>query len=361
MNSNTLILIFIRYRALVLFVMYLCAYQGVAVAQDVHFSQISQTPLLLNPALTGVFNGKHRAYINYKNQWNQFGNAYHTSAFSIDTELMKRPNKPSSYGVGLIAFSDRAGDFGLSTTFIALSFTGIVEVADKQVVTGGIRGGFGQKSIDIQNPRTSAQYAGSYDPTLPSGESFQIDPFYFGNFSLGVSWSKWRGEMNIASNDESRTSVGFAYHHVNRPNMGFNLIEERLYSKFVFHGSMYIGIKSTPLALLPAVTLVKQGPATEINIGTNLRYRVREDSRYTGFIKETTLLFGLYTRLGDALIPSIMLVISDYAIGISYDINTSSLSKASSGRGGIEFSLRFQSLESSLRGKKGGAKHGSMY
>ncbi|MBL4752372.1 MAG: PorP/SprF family type IX secretion system membrane protein [Flavobacteriales bacterium] len=361
MNFKTFILILAPHRAIVLCLISMYAYQSAALAQDVHFSQMGQTPLLLNPALTGVFNGKYRAFINYKDQWSSFGKAYRTSAFSIDTELMKNPKKRSSFGAGLIAFSDRAGDFGLSTAFVGFSFSGIVKVAVNQVVTGGIRGGFGQRSVNIQNPRTSEQFVGSYDPSLSSGESFQFDPFHYGNFSLGIGWSKWRVGINSASNVETRTSFGLAYHHVNRPKVSFNLIEEQLYSKIILHGHTYFRIKNAPLGLLPAASVVKQGPATEINVGTYLRYRVREDSRYTGLIKESTVLLGLHTRIGDALIPSIMLVIADYTLGISYDINISSLRKASSGRGGIEFSLRFQNVESSSRGKKGRAKHGSMY
>lgn len=330
-------------------------------AQDVHFSQFAQTPLLINPAFTGVFNGKSRAFINYKNQWNPLGKAYRTSAFSFDTELMKKPQKSSYYGVGIFAFSDRAGDFGLGTTFVGLSFSGIVEVADKQVISGGIQGGIGQRSIDIQDPRTSSQYIGSYDPSLPSGESFQSEPFMYSDFSVGIGWSKWSEEMNMASNDESRTTVGIAYYHVNKPQMAFNEYEERLYSKLVLHGSMYLGIKSTPLALLPTAIVTRQGPATEVLLGSYLRYRIKEDSRYTGFIKETTLIFGLLSRVGDALIPSVMLVVSDYAMGVSYDINTSSLRTASSGRGGIEFSLRFLSPKSLVKGKGRGSKNDGMF
>ena len=38
-------------------------------AQDIHFSQFYQSPLNLNPALTGVMNCNHRIVANYRNQW----------------------------------------------------------------------------------------------------------------------------------------------------------------------------------------------------------------------------------------------------------------------------------------------------
>ena len=40
--------------------------QTIAFGQDVHFSQFSQTPQLINPGATGVFNGSFRGIINYK-------------------------------------------------------------------------------------------------------------------------------------------------------------------------------------------------------------------------------------------------------------------------------------------------------
>jgi hypothetical protein len=38
-------------------------------AQDVHFSQIQESPLWLNPANAGFMNGYLRAIANYRNQW----------------------------------------------------------------------------------------------------------------------------------------------------------------------------------------------------------------------------------------------------------------------------------------------------
>jgi len=63
-----------------------------AFAQDVHFSQSNMTPLLVNPALTGVYGGTHRAFLNYKNQWRGAGiqgAAFNTGVFSYDAALLK--------------------------------------------------------------------------------------------------------------------------------------------------------------------------------------------------------------------------------------------------------------------------------
>ena len=58
-------------------------------AQDIHFSQFFQAPLLVNPSLTGVFNGDQRAIVQYRNQWDEFA-PYTTYSFSIDGGLFKK-------------------------------------------------------------------------------------------------------------------------------------------------------------------------------------------------------------------------------------------------------------------------------
>ena len=57
------------------------------VAQDPNFSQFFASPLTLNPALTGKFDGDFRVAGNYRNQWPAFNNAYTTSTLSLDFSI----------------------------------------------------------------------------------------------------------------------------------------------------------------------------------------------------------------------------------------------------------------------------------
>ena len=72
-----------------------------------------------------------------------------------------------------------------------------------------------------------------------------------------------------------------------------------------------------------------------------VRYQIIEGSKYTGNIKETALSLGGYYRNGDSFIPTILIEVANYALGISYDINVSGLAAVSKGRGGVEIALRF--------------------
>ena len=56
-------------------------------AQDIHFSQFNNSPLNLNPAQTGLFNGDWRFVGNLRNQWSSVPVPYRTFSLSTDTTL----------------------------------------------------------------------------------------------------------------------------------------------------------------------------------------------------------------------------------------------------------------------------------
>ena len=91
-----------------------------ASGQDKHFSQFYRTPMLINPGMTGVFNGDIRAIINHRDQWRSVG-LYRTSGLSYDMGLFKGKWRKGYLGAGLVVFRDQVGDFNLATTSAAIS------------------------------------------------------------------------------------------------------------------------------------------------------------------------------------------------------------------------------------------------
>ena len=61
-------------------------------AQDIHFSQFYNTPLIVNPAFTGVFGGDQRAMLIYRNQWSSVATPYKTFGGSFDTRMFDKRN-----------------------------------------------------------------------------------------------------------------------------------------------------------------------------------------------------------------------------------------------------------------------------
>ena len=74
-------------------------------AQDLHFAQTAQTPLLINPAAAGVFDGWERAIINHRNQWLGAGTQFMTTNISVDANIWKAPrNDRAHMGLGLLFY-----------------------------------------------------------------------------------------------------------------------------------------------------------------------------------------------------------------------------------------------------------------
>ncbi len=336
-----------------------CILPTFSFAQDVHFSQYNTTPMLVNPALTGFTSYDHRAILNYKTQWAGMGASgatYRTGMFSYDTRLLTKKSKKGYIGAGINAYKDVAGDLKLGTTQLNISFSGIVIINRKQSLSGGIQGGYVQKSISTADMRWDSQYdetSGAFNPALSSNDIAAIPPFRYGDFSGGLSWRYGSKQSYMSANNQLKVNLGVAAFHLNRPNQKLNpyntSFSDNLNTKFVVHGSAQIGITSTNYEILPSAILFKQGGALELNMGAMIRCKIKGESRYTGYVQAMAISFGAQYRMGDAFIPMAMFEYGNYELGISYDVNTSMLNQSTNGRGGLEISLRFATPNTSSR------------
>ena len=77
-----------------------------------------------------------------------------------------------------------------------------------------------------------------------------------------------------------------------------------------------------------------QAKAYEYLIGSDVGYAVKDVP-----LTKITAYFGLWYRSTDALIFVPGLAYNNYRAALSYDVNISSLSNASGGRGAIELSI----------------------
>ena len=60
-----------------------------AFAQDLHFSQILQSPNLLNPGAVGVYDGWERVALHHRNQWLGGSTSFMSSGLNVDACLFK--------------------------------------------------------------------------------------------------------------------------------------------------------------------------------------------------------------------------------------------------------------------------------
>jgi type IX secretion system PorP/SprF family membrane protein len=332
-------------------------FEGAVFSQDLHFSQYNENPSLVNPALTGS-SYVMRASVVYKDQWRSVTVPYKTYGASYEMKFKASnwdkvdPFKTKTFkksfsrlAGGLSFYSDKAGDGNMGTNQVNLSLASFIKAGQNSSFALGLQGGMVQKTVDYTKFIFSNQYNGTgYDPNAANGEHYGSQSFAYADFAAGVNWHYSREEKSIGENDQMKADVGFGFFHINKPKQKFLVgTNEKLFSKYVGHARFLIGIPNSNVAFEPSIIGEFQGPTKEILGGMMVKYYFKDDSKYTGYIKRSSLGIGAYYRYGDAVIVNLLLELGQYAIGFSYDINTSALTKVSTLRGGPEITLRFNS------------------
>jgi type IX secretion system PorP/SprF family membrane protein len=311
-------------------------------AQDVHFSQFNETPQLLNPGTTGVYNGYIRGAVNYRNQWSAMGNAFTTMAASVDIPMFDYNERKAHLGVGMNFFNDKAGDAAFGLTQVNLCVAGIIPVSRGSKFSMGVSIGGAQHKANLNALTWESQYDGDgFDPLINSNETTPVNSFMYADIGAGIFYEYFSGKATLDRNEQKRFGIGAAYFHINRPTQRYFSVTEKMYSKLVVNVNGFFDKTGTRLSVLPSAIYFLQGPSSELTLGCALRYRIRNGTKITGFYSETGLALGVHYRVKDAIIPSLMFEIQNFGLGVSYDLNISSYKKASNMNGGFEVTLKY--------------------
>lgn len=313
-------------------------------AQDIHFTMFDASPIILNPACAGMFDGTFRTSANYKSQWRSVSNAYNTISFNVDGALLKNTSKSAYLGAGLNFYRDVAGSTKFGTTKVNLSLSGILKAGEHNTVSIGLMGGWGQRSISPENMEWDSQFNGSnFDPSRPSFENYSFENSSYWDYSAGFLWAYHSASSTMRSSNRVKMEFGGAYHHISRPNANANTgYNDPLHSRAVVHANLQFSPQHYNVSFSPRIKALLQGPSLEVNLGMMFRYLIQEGSKYTRRKKGFAISAGGYYRVGDAISPSVEIEFAGLTLGYAYDINLSGLTPASYGLGGSEFYLRFQ-------------------
>ena len=324
-------------------------------SQDFHFSQFNENPSLVNPALTGA-GSVLRASLVYKDQWRSVTNPFTTYGFSFESKFKASnwesvdPRRSMTFkksynrmAGGISVYNDKAGIARMGTFQTNLSLAMFFPLSKLSSLSLGLQGSLVQRKVDANKLIYPSQYNGStYDPNLSSGEAINQNNFVYPELGAGIVWSYGHNEKSIAANNQFKSLIGFSTYHINQPKQNFigSNTTDKLYRKYVFHGNILIGIPNSLIAIVPSWLAQFQGPSKEIVAGMMIKYYMNDDSKYTGIKQRSAIGIGAYYRNGDALIANVLIEKGKYAVGLSYDINASSLARASQSRGGFEITLR---------------------
>lgn len=318
-------------------------------AQDIHFSQVLNNPLHINPANTGGYRGYERVIVNYRSQWATFGSPFRTGGFSFDTPLWQTKDK-AYIGVGINFFTDKAGDSKMGISQGNFSVAGIIPMDEKNKIVAGIQYGYGQRSVNLSEVFFENQFNGQeFDPTLPNMEGSVTGSSGYSDLGLGVRYEFNNTDSHFKGWDINRLDVGFALYHVNTPTLKYySGSDEELGMKMVGNFSGRFDIPSSLYSIVPYGYFFKQNEFKEINVGLLVRMELAPGTKITGLLNEAALYFGGHFRVGDAIIPQVMLEWFNFGVGLSYDANISSLKSVSRYKGGLEISLKYHIQKGAL-------------
>ena len=321
-------------------------------AQDMHFSQFYEAPLLLNPALCGAFDGGVAANVNYRSQWSHVPGlaGFNTMDAAIQLHNLSKEADKYYISTGLSFYSDRVGEASMGNAGAALTFASGVYITDHSSISAGLQGGWSQYSVNPAALQWGSQYVnGDYDPNAYTGESTLKSTSSYGDFSAGLNYNYAERPANSSTTESPfKINAGLAFFHINQPDISYfstNNASSKLFMRTSLHGSVTYRLKDSKVSLIPAFVYYNQGGANEFDLGLKVRYAMSEKSRITGFNKNIALDFGSYLRFNDALIFLVGITFETYSLGISYDVNVSQLSTATYGKGGIELSLKLLNLD----------------
>jgi type IX secretion system PorP/SprF family membrane protein len=299
-----------------------------AQAQDLHFSQFFEAPLLRNPALAGIFTGDIRVQALYRSQWNSITNAYKTT--SLNGEYKMPIGKADDFlTVGLQLLYDQAGTVSWKTTHVlpTINYHKSLSSEVNRYLSVGFMGGMVQSTFDRSKIETSSSYSTGSDGEATLGPKQS----YF-DAAAGISFNtQW------TQKSDDNLFVAVSYHHFNRPKRTFysdggtELNPKLVMSagmKFSITESSYFNIQGdfskqaqTQEAVLGMLYGVKLGPELD-----NPKY---------------TIHGGAFVRVNDAFIPVIKLDYHPFTVSFSYDVNISKLKTSSLGRGGFELGISY--------------------
>ncbi|MFL5764855.1 MAG: PorP/SprF family type IX secretion system membrane protein [Bacteroidia bacterium] len=302
---------------------------GLALGQDIHYSQFNNSPYNLNPAQTGLFDGDFRLASNFRSQWSVIPVPYRTFSIGGDDRLNTKMEK-DAVAVGALINADKSGDSKFTTTQILLSGSYIKKLNKDSThfLSVGIQPGITTKSFDVSALTFDNQYNGdSYDPNLGSGENFPKTRMTYFDMGAGLAYLYHKNHRVYAN-------IGYSLLHFNRPKQSFfNNDEIRLDAKHCVSGIASIPV-SGPVDILPTFMYQRQGKFQETVLGLFGKYQLKPIDGMP-----TAVSLGGFYRLKDAFVMSIGMDYKNFNVGLSYDVNTSKLIAATNHRGGFEISV----------------------
>ncbi len=295
-------------------------------AQDVHLSMYDAAPLFLNPAMTGLFDGEWRLHGQYRTQWKAVNyKPYNTSLISFD-----KPYKKWGFGAQISNLSAGIGNYNVLQGLVSASYSIPIDQYKYHNVSFGVQGGVTQKHVEYQLHTFDNQYTtkdgGGFNTNLTTGEEFNAQRFYLPTVNAGVLYyhAKQQSFLN--------PFIGISVFNLIKSKETFFDEDNSTYNRYYMHLGTRINFTEL-FYVLPKMLIMNQGNFNEQTYAADIGYYLKSSDLY--------LLGGLVYRNADAFIVSLGAKKNNITGKVAYDINSSSLNSASTGRGAFEISITY--------------------
>jgi len=247
----------IRKLCILLFILLITGFGGFA--QDHMYSQFFNSPIYLNPALTGQFQGDLRMNLIYRNQFTSVPGSFNYLSASIDYNIPKFGG-----GLGLLITRSSEGTAFLTTNNIAGTYAYSVGSQDF-VLSFGLQAGIANNSINWNNLIFGDQIDPRYGYIPGSTSSAELPEFnnkYY--FDSGAGINLVAGEFDL----------GGAVMHLNTPNVSFTGTPSKLPMRLTLHGSYRLDLNTQDnndeydkSYLIPSIVYYGQSASQSYSVG----------------------------------------------------------------------------------------------
>ena len=311
-------------------VLSLVLFCGKMQSQDLHYSQFYNSPLNLNPALTGIFNGDQRFTASVRDQWRFVPIPWFTFSGAYDFRLPTDSEK-QFIGLGVNVNYDRQGDSKLTLASLNIAGSYSRVLSKNHVLSGGLLLGIANRGFDTRNLTWDKQWTGdTFDPSAGSGESFDVQGVTFLETAAGINY-------RLQKTSRTKMDIGVSAFHLVQPTTTFyNTDNKKLPANVTF-------------AMIGTIQLVQS-----LDLQLHGMHQMQTTYRETVFGglgkiylnsargKETELHVGFGYRTAGSYIPTLALKYKEWYASLSYDIDDTEFNQIlSNNRGGPEIHVRY--------------------
>lgn len=306
---------------------------GTVLGQDLHYSQFYNSPMNVNPALTGAFNGDHRFTVSHRDQWRFVPVPWTTFSGAYDRNFMPgNETTKTFYGLGANVNYDRQGDSRLSLLNLTINGAMHRSLNANNIISLGAGVGFATRGFDTGSLRWDKQWNGDvFDTNLPSQEAFQnTERIFFVETSLGLAYL-------YQKSDRTNLQLGVGANHIIEPKTSFTSLGDiKLPRRFSLTGTGNFRLAEKLDLQLHVLHQIQDKYNETVFGGLGKLYLNQNPGR------ELQMHLGLGYRTSGSFIPTLAFQVNNIYAGFNLDIDRTGFNKAlNTSRGAYEIHLRY--------------------